>query len=64
MQQQNYYIVCLNFNWVVYGKEYYGNVYFVDGTKYAGTTSDDGTDIRVYDTRLESIQNPTSEKLQ
>ena len=57
-------IVGLNVNGFVDGKEYYGNVYFVDGTKYAGTTFDDGTDIRVYDTRLESIQNPTSEKLQ
>ena len=46
------------------GKAYYGNVYFVGGTKYAGTTTGDGTDIRVYDTRIESIENPTTEKLQ
>ena len=61
---QVYDLVGLNVNGYVDGKEYYGNVYFVEGTKYAGTTSGDGTDIRVYDTRIESIQNPNTEKLQ
>ncbi len=61
---QVYDLVGLNINGYVDGKPYYGNVYFVGDTKYAGTTSGDGIDVRVYDTRLESIQNPTSEKLQ
>ena len=61
---QVYHLVGLNVNGDVAGKEYYGNVYFVEGTKYAGTTTGDGTDVRVYDTRLESVQNPTTEKLQ
>ena len=61
---QVYDLVGLNVNGYVDGKEYYGNVYFVEGTKYAGTTTGDGTDVRVYDTRLESVQNPTTEKLQ
>ena len=59
-----YDLVGLTLNGYVDGKAYYGNVYFVGGTKYAGTTTSDGTDIRVYDTRLESIDNPTTEKLQ
>ena len=61
---QVYDLVGLNIYGYVDGKPYYGNVYFVSGTKYAGTTSGDGIDVRVYDTRLESIQNPTSKKLQ
>jgi len=38
------------------GKAYYGNTYFIGGIKYAGTDSNNGTDIRVYDTRVDSIK--------
>ena len=37
-------------------KSYYGNVYFADGVKYAGTSAAGGTKIRVYDSRPESIK--------
>ena len=37
------------------GKAYYGNTYYSEGIKYAGTTADTGSDIRVWDTRQESI---------
>ena len=61
---QVYDLVGLTLNGYVDGKAYYGNVYFVGGVKYAGTTTSDGTDIQVYDTRLQSIENTTVEKLQ
>jgi len=53
-------LVGLNINGYVDGKAYYGNVYFTDGVKYAGTSAADGTTIRVYDTRPESIPRNNS----
>ena len=58
---QVYDLVGLNHNGYVGGKEYYGNVYFIDGIKYAGTDSNNGTDVRVYDTREESSLAPTDQ---
>ena len=58
-------LVGLNINGFVNGKEYYGNVYFVDGVKFAGTSPNAGTKIRVFETRESSISgvnvrvNPT-----
>ncbi len=49
-------LVGLNINGYIGGKPYYGNVYFERGIKYAGTSDKSGTDIVVYNTRLESIQ--------
>ena len=48
-------LVGLNVNGYVGGKEYYGNVYFKNGVKFAGTTVKSGTDIRVFETREASI---------
>ncbi len=48
-------LVGLNINGFVGGKEYYGNVYFKNGVKFAGTTVKSGTDIRVFETREASI---------
>jgi len=48
-------LVGLNVNGYIDGKEYYGNVYFVDGVKFAGTSAKSGTDIRVFETRASSI---------
>ena len=48
-------LVGLNINGFVGGKEYYGNVYFVDGVKFAGTSANAGTNIRVFETREASI---------
>jgi hypothetical protein len=48
-------LVGLNINGYVGGKEYYGNVYFKNGAKFAGTTVKSGTDIRVFETREASI---------
>lgn len=52
---QVYDLVGLNVNGYVGGKPYYGNVYFENGIKFAGTQNTGGTPIRVYDTRQESI---------
>ena len=49
-------LVGVNINGYVDGKAYYGNVYFSDGVKYAGTSAAGGTKIRVYDSRPESIK--------
>jgi len=50
-------LVGLNINGYIDGKPYYGNVYFVNGIKYAGTTEKtSGTNIIVYDTQLASVQ--------
>ena len=49
-------LVGVNINGYVDGKSYYGNVYFADGVKYAGTSAASGTKIRVYDTRPASIK--------
>ena len=49
-------LVGLNINGYIGGKAYYGNVYYVDGVKYAGTSSADGTNTRVYDTKPESTK--------
>ena len=49
-------LVGLNINGYVDGKPYYGNVYFVDGVKFAGTSDKSGTNIQVYNTRLDSLQ--------
>ena len=49
-------LVGLNINGYVDGKPYYGNVYYVNGIRYAGTTANSGTNIVVYDTQLASIQ--------
>ena len=48
-------LVGVNINGYVGGKAYYGNVYFSEGIKYAGTSSAGGSTIKVYDTRKESI---------
>ena len=48
-------LVGLNVNGYVDGKAYYGNVYFENGVKFAGTTAKTGTDIRVYESREASI---------
>ena len=47
--------VGLNINGYVGGKEYYGNVYFKDGVKFAGTSTKSGTNIRVFESREASI---------
>ena len=49
-------LVGLNINGYIDGKPYYGNVYFVDGVKFAGTSDKSGTNIQVYNTRLDSLQ--------
>ena len=48
-------LVGLNVNGYVGGKEYYGNVYFKNGVKFAGTSIKSGTNIRVFETRAASI---------
>ena len=53
---QVYDLVGLNINGYVDGKPYYGNVYYVNGIRYAGTSADSGTNIVVYDTQLASVQ--------
>ena len=54
---QVYDLVGLNINGYVDGKPYYGNVYYVNGIRYAGTTEKtSGTNIIVYDTQLASVQ--------
>ena len=49
-------LVGLNINGYVDGKPYYGNVYYVNGIRYAGTSVNYGTNIVVYDTQLASVQ--------
>ena len=49
-------LVGANITGYVDGKSYYGNVYFADGVKYAGTSAAGGTKIRVYDTRPASTK--------
>ena len=50
-------LVGLNINGYIDGKPYYGNVYYVNGIRYAGTSAQtSGTTIIVYDTRLSSLQ--------
>ena len=53
---QVYDLVGLNINGYVDGKPYYGNVYYVNGSRYAGTSANSGTNIVVYDTQLASVQ--------
>ena len=53
---QVYDLVGLNINGYVDGKPYYGNVYYVNGIRYAGTSTNSGTNIVVYDTQLASVQ--------
>ena len=48
-------LVGLNINGYVGGKEYYGNVYFKNGVKFAGTSTKSGTNIRVFESREASI---------
>ena len=48
-------LVGLNVNGFVGGKEYYGNIYFKNGVKFAGTTARSGTDIRVFESKEASI---------
>ena len=52
-------LVGLNVNGFIGGKEYYGNVYFENGVKFAGTSAKSGTDIRVFETREASISGVT-----
>ena len=52
---QVYDLVGLNINGYVDGKAYYGNVYFSEGVKYAGTQQTGGAVVRVYDTIQESV---------
>ena len=50
-------LVGLNINGYIDGKPYYGNVYYVNGIRYAGTSAQtSGTNIIVYDTQLASVQ--------
>ena len=50
-------LVGLNINGYIDGKPYYGNVYYVNGIRYAGTSAQtSGTNVIVYDTRLASLQ--------
>ena len=49
-------LVGLNINGYVDGKPYYGNIYYVNGIRYAGTSANSGTNIVVYDTQLASVQ--------
>ena len=50
-------LVGLNINGYVDVKPYYGNVYYVNGIRYAGTSAQtSGTNIVVYDTQLASVQ--------
>ena len=50
-------LVGLNINGYVDGKPYYGNVYYVNGIRYSGTSAQtSGTNIVVYDTQLASVQ--------
>ena len=53
---QVYDLVGLNINGYVDGKPYYGNIYYVNGVRYAGTSANSGTNIVVYDTPLASVQ--------
>ena len=53
---QVYDLIGLNINGYVNGKPYYGNVYYVNGIRYAGTSANSGTNIVVYDTQLASVQ--------
>ena len=53
---QVYDLVGLNINGYVDGKPYYGNVYYINGIRYAGTSVNSGTNIVVYDTQLASVQ--------
>ena len=54
---QVYDLVGLNINGYVDGKPYYGNVYYVNGIRYAGTSAQtSGTNIVVYDTQIASVQ--------
>lgn len=52
---QVYDLVGLTVQGYVGGKPYYGNVYFENGLKFAGTQNTGGTPIRVFDTRQDSI---------
>ena len=52
---QVYDLVGLNVNGYVDGKPYYGNVYYQNGIRFAGSPNTGGTPIRVYNTRQESI---------
>ena len=56
---QVYDLVGLNVQGWVDGKVYYGNVFYINETRYAGTSSATATRIRVYDTRSESIKQST-----
>lgn len=49
-------LVGLNKSGYVGGKPYYGNIYYDNGVKYAGTYQVPGPEIRVYDTLPESIK--------
>ncbi len=52
--------VGLNINGYVDGKAYYGNVYFAEGVKYAGTRQTGGAVVRVYDTIQDSVTGSTN----
>lgn len=54
---QVYDLVGLNVNGYIDGKLYYGKIYFDQGVKFAGTPNTGGKVVRVYDTRVESIQS-------
>ena len=52
---QVYDLVGVNLNGYVDGKAYYGNVYFSEGVKYAGTRQSGRVPIRVHDTLKDSV---------
>jgi hypothetical protein len=56
-------LVGLNINGYVDGKPYYGNVYYVNGIRYAGTSAQtSGTNIVVYDTQLRELLQHLKER--
>ena len=57
---QVYDLVGLNVQGWVDGKVYYGNTFYVNGVKYAGTNSNSSNYVRVYNTRSGSIANAES----
>lgn len=56
-------LVGLTINGYLDGKPFYGKVFFENGIKYAGVSGQGGAKIRVYDTRIESINKENIERV-
>ena len=56
-------LVGLTINGYLDGKPFYGKVFFEDGIKYAGVSGQGGAKIRVYDTRIESINKEATSRV-